>query len=125
MIFCICKKLKLSSEKKDIYLIFAQNIDCGYMLEPPRRGGSNEYPQSMFWIRNKKKMLTPSHPCCCCCISIMALLRCLCPTVVYLHWHLWVSSFRRCQHKISNFRILGKYERSLAFCYILVDNKQE
>ena len=24
----------------DIFLIFAQNIDCGYMLEPPRRGGS-------------------------------------------------------------------------------------
>ena len=32
-----------------IFLISAQNIDCGYSLEPPRRGGSNEYPQSMFW----------------------------------------------------------------------------
>ena len=32
----------------------AQNIDCGYSLEPPRRGGSNEYPQSMFLSRNKK-----------------------------------------------------------------------
>ena len=31
-----------------IFRIFAQNIDCGYSLEPPRRGGSNEYPQSMF-----------------------------------------------------------------------------
>ena len=31
-----------------ICLIFAQNIDCGYTLEPPRRGGSNVYPQSMF-----------------------------------------------------------------------------
>ena len=30
------------------FLIFAQNIDCGYTLEPPRRGGSNEYPQSIF-----------------------------------------------------------------------------
>ena len=28
---------------------FAKNIGCGYTLEPPRRGGSNEYPQSMFW----------------------------------------------------------------------------
>ena len=28
--------------------INAQNITCGYSLEPPRRGGSNEYPQSMF-----------------------------------------------------------------------------
>ena len=31
-----------------IFLFSAQNIDCGYLLEPPRRGGSNEYPQSMF-----------------------------------------------------------------------------
>ena len=30
------------------FLISAQNMDCGYSLEPPRRGGSNEYPQSMF-----------------------------------------------------------------------------
>ena len=26
----------------------ALNIDCGYLLEPPRRGGSNAYPQSVF-----------------------------------------------------------------------------
>ena len=32
----------------DFFHIFAQNIDCGYTLEPPRRGGSNEYLQSMF-----------------------------------------------------------------------------
>ena len=31
-----------------IFHISARNIDCGYSLEPPRRGGSNEYPQSMF-----------------------------------------------------------------------------
>ena len=31
-----------------IFLISAQNIDCRYSLELPRRGGSNEYPQSMF-----------------------------------------------------------------------------
>ena len=31
-----------------IFLIFAQNIASGYSLEPPPRGGSNEYPQSMF-----------------------------------------------------------------------------
>ena len=28
-----------------IYLISAQNIDCGYSLEPPRRGRSNVCPQ--------------------------------------------------------------------------------
>ena len=31
-----------------IFLILLKNIDRGYSLEPPRRGGSNEYPQSMF-----------------------------------------------------------------------------
>ena len=32
-----------------IFLISVKNIDCGYSLEPPRRGGSNEYTQSVFW----------------------------------------------------------------------------
>ena len=32
-----------------VLVIFVQNIDCGYSLEPPRWGGSNEYPQFMFW----------------------------------------------------------------------------
>ena len=32
----------------DIFHTSAQNIDCGYSLEPPPRGGSNEYQQSMF-----------------------------------------------------------------------------
>ena len=26
-----------------IYLISAENMGCWYLLEPPRRGGSNEY----------------------------------------------------------------------------------
>ena len=42
--------------------ISAQNIDCGYSLEPPRRGGSNEYPQSMFPSRNKKNKVYPCKP---------------------------------------------------------------
>ena len=45
-------------KNSDIFHIPAQNIDCGYSLEPPRRGGSNEYPQSMFLSRNKKKVYT-------------------------------------------------------------------
>ena len=46
----------------DIFLIFAQNIDCGYTLEPTQRGGSNEYPQSMFSSKNKKKYVYPCIP---------------------------------------------------------------
>ena len=62
--------LKISSPKtenfqmknSDIFPISAQNIDCGYSLEPSRRGGSNEYPQSMFLSRNKKNNIYPCKP---------------------------------------------------------------
>ena len=36
-------------KNSDIFHTSGQNIDWG-SLEPPRRGGSNEYPQSMFLI---------------------------------------------------------------------------
>ena len=49
-------------KNSDIFHISAQNIDCGYSLEPPRRGGSNEYPQSMFWAEIWKIMYTPVNP---------------------------------------------------------------
>ena len=50
-VFCVRRALKIENFQLnifDIFLIFAQNINCGYTLEPPRRDGSNEYPQSMF-----------------------------------------------------------------------------
>ena len=49
-------------KKYDIFYISAQNIDCGYSLEPPQRGGSNKYPQSMFLSRNKKNNVYPYKP---------------------------------------------------------------
>ena len=49
-------------KKSDIFHISAQNIDCGYSLEPPRRDDSNEYPQSMFLSRNKKNNVYPCKP---------------------------------------------------------------
>ena len=48
------KKWKLSMKNSGSFHISAQNIDCGYLLEPPRRGGSNEYPQSMFFEQKKE-----------------------------------------------------------------------
>ena len=30
------------------FLFLLKNIDCGYPLEPPRRGGSNEYHNLCF-----------------------------------------------------------------------------
>ena len=41
-----CKNGNFQMKKYDIFLIFAQNIDCGYTLH--RWGGSNEYPRYMF-----------------------------------------------------------------------------
>ena len=38
----------IGKKKMNYFNSFAQNTDCGYTLEPSRRGGSNEYPQSMF-----------------------------------------------------------------------------
>ena len=59
--FLALKNENFQLKNLDIFLIFAQNIDCGYTLEPPRRGGSNEYPQSMFFSKNKKN--TEVYPC--------------------------------------------------------------
>ena len=49
-------------KNSDIFNISAQNIDCWYSLEPPRRGGSNGYPQSMVLSRNKKNNVYPCKP---------------------------------------------------------------
>ena len=55
--------MKISDKKKMIFFIFLlKNIDCGYSLEPPRRGGSNKYPQSMFLSKNKKNNIYPCKP---------------------------------------------------------------
>ena len=51
--------MKMFSQQLWYFYISAQNIDCGYSLEPPRQGGSNEYPQSMFLSKNKKHNVYP------------------------------------------------------------------
>ena len=38
------KRENFQIKNSDIFHISAQNIDIGYSLEPPRRGGSNEFP---------------------------------------------------------------------------------
>ena len=55
-------KIFVLDKNSDIFHITVQNIDCRYSLEPPRRGGSNEYPQSTFSSRNKKHNDTPVNP---------------------------------------------------------------
>ena len=44
------KKGNFSDKKKSyVFHISAQNIDCEYSLEPPQRGGSNEYHNLSFF----------------------------------------------------------------------------
>ena len=49
-------------KNSDILHISAQNIDCGYTLEPAQLGDSNAYPQSIFLSRNKKNNVYPCKP---------------------------------------------------------------
>ena len=51
------KSCKFSDKNSDIFHISAQNIDYGYSLEPPSRGGSNVYSQSMFLNREIRKIM--------------------------------------------------------------------
>ena len=46
----------------DIFHISAQNIDCGYSLEPPRRDGSYEYHNLCFG--QVEAVLTSTHNLC-------------------------------------------------------------
>ena len=61
-IFSQPKNWNFSDKNSYIFHISAQNKDCGYSLEPPHRGGSNKYPQSMVLNINEKKMYTPVNP---------------------------------------------------------------
>ena len=54
------QKIENFQLKTDIFHISAQNIDCGYSLEPPLWGDSNEYPQSMLLA--EIYMYTPVNP---------------------------------------------------------------
>ena len=48
-------------KKFDIFLIFAQNIDCGYTLEPPRRGVQTGTHNLCFGPKKKKNIGIPLH----------------------------------------------------------------
>ena len=60
--FTTKRERKFSDKKSVIFHISAQNRYCGYSLEPPRRGGSKEYPQYMFLSKNKKNNVYPCKP---------------------------------------------------------------
>ena len=55
------KNEKFQMKNSGSFHISAQNIDCVYLLELPRRA-SNEYPQFIFLSRNKKINVYPCKP---------------------------------------------------------------
>ena len=56
------KNWKFSDKKLRYFSYFCLKHRLWYSLEPPRRGGSNEYPQSMFSAEIRKIMYTPVNP---------------------------------------------------------------
>ena len=44
----------IHSQRVNILYILLKTIDCGYSLELPLRGSSNEYPHSIFWEEIRK-----------------------------------------------------------------------
>ena len=50
--------LDKSEYQENVFLFLDKNISCGYSLEAPRWGASNEYPQHIFLSRNKKNIDT-------------------------------------------------------------------
>ena len=62
-IYCDFSRLRKWWQNVIFFLIFAQNIDLGYMLEPPHWCGSNEYPRFIIcFIAILRKMYTPVNP---------------------------------------------------------------
>ena len=56
------KNENVQIKNSDIFPIPAENVDCGYSLEPPRRGSFYEYIQSMVLSRIKKNNVFPCKP---------------------------------------------------------------
>ena len=53
---CSIQRFFLVKKKNENFvgkILISQNLDCGYT--------SNEYPQSMFWSKNKKNRYTPTN----------------------------------------------------------------
>ena len=57
------KKENYQIKNSDIFHISAQNIDCGYSLEPPRRGGSNDY-HNLCFEQKGEAVLKSTHNLC-------------------------------------------------------------
>ena len=99
-----------------IFLIFAQNIDCGYSLELPHQGGSNEYPQSMFWagIWKISEIFIRKVSCFGGKIFSMYLNRCV--FVMNNQWFNWYCSVSYLVWMITGFFLSFCFQESIVLC---------
>ena len=90
------KNKNFQIKNSDIFHISAQNIDCGYSLEPLHQGSSNEYPQSMFGAEITKIMYNHVNPSFNICIKVEFK-----GSKLYRHIFVIFSTtiYRRCQIK--------------------------
>ena len=51
------RSLKFRIKEEEVHYPCSENKGADQL-----RGGSNEYPQSMFWSKNKKYRYTPAYP---------------------------------------------------------------
>ena len=79
------------------FLFLLKNIDCGYALEPPRRGGSNEYPNLCFEQKCEKYQRFLSEN-----LQFLEV-----KFSIYLNRHVFVMNF----HSSSQLHTLRKYTR--------------
>ena len=86
------------------FIFLLQNIDYGYSLEPPpysleppHGGGSNVYPQSMFWSKNKKNIKFPTK------FSIFTAEK----NIYILHGQLFVMVCSSSKLEVSQVHVLG------------------
>ena len=62
--FLKLQKFKIFSRKKNCYFsYFCSKYRLCVHVKPPRQGGSNEYPQSMFWSKIRKNGIPHSMGC--------------------------------------------------------------
>ena len=69
-----------------IKVLFCHSIDCGYSLEPPHRGGSNEYLQSSFIIKTEPWSEYPIRPCMVFKVNVQNRRTCMQSIVVHLSY---------------------------------------
>ena len=51
--------IMIKEVSRQIFLFLHENICCGYSLEAPCQGASNEYPQHIFSWSNIRKIALP------------------------------------------------------------------